>query len=741
MSTATQTATSSTADLVVRDIPLNLIAPSPTNPRKSFPDDYINELAGSIAGPHGQIQAGMVRWQTARAEDVVAARNAGLHPAFGPGDEFYQIVIGECRVRGCALANRPTFRAEVRDLSDDDVEIIQNIENLQRKDLDPIEEAEGFRKLMDKGLRLEEIAVKIGKSIQHVSAVAKLTDLIEVGKRLLRNGWLSAGHGILIARIDPDMDQPRAIAAVFGTHLDNVAKIEEQDIFDLAKEAIDLDSPLLSEKGLRQWIKDNVNLDLTKASWKLDDATLHPEAGPCSTCQFRSGNNPALFGELADGKNICMRPVCYQEKKRRQLAQVQRHGEYVRLSVAKAYEPPKEGATLLKANQWVPAKKGECNYVIEGYFIDGDQAGTVVSVCWDHKCKKHPHDALNDTGDEKRASASTSFNTDELEDDDSTATASAPVVLHGQDATEIKVTQSSPAPGPASQRAIDNTRAADERRKAEAKAEREVRFAIAQNIIEHTEYLHPRLVITLAKQLYKNQIGNPAFQLLNPAKNVQSKLSQLTHDDPLLAKIVITSLLSCNVDPMYDAANGREDFEALITSLGGNPTEARKLVMKQHSAKAESSPAPKVTSIEGLNKQLHRALHHFEGAEARWAALRKKGASDDELREALGYDLGLGGSSSSRDIGSVAYKGGKNPGIWFNSISTQGKPSLQGKELLAAVRDLLGIRREPAKEESSPRRHGGAEKSKRPDKGNVKKPVKPKAKAQKPATKKAARKK
>lgn len=701
----------------MRDLPLNLIAPSPTNPRKSFPDEYINELAGSIAGPHGQIQAGMVRWQTARAEDVVLARNAGLSPNFGPGDEFYQIVVGECRARGCAVANRPTFRAEIRELSDDEVEIIQNIENLQRKDLDPIEEAEGFKKLMDKGLRLEEIAVKIGKSIQHVSAQAKLTDLIEVGKRLLRNGWLSAGHGILIARIDPELDQPRAIAAVYGTHLDNVRKIEEQDIFDVAKEAVDMDLPIMSEKGLRQWIKDNVNLDLTKASWKLDDATLYQEAGPCTSCEFRSGNNPALFGELADGKNICMRPVCYQEKKRRQLVQIQKHGEYVRLSVAKAYEPPKQGATLLKANQWVSAKKGECKYVIDGYFIDGDQAGTVVSVCWDPKCKKHPHDALADSGDEKRTSASTRFNPDELEEDESPAQTSAP---------------SSPVP-PNALKAQAALKEQDAERKSKATQEKETRVAIALRIIGETKEFYPRLVQTLAKELYRSQVGNPAFQLINPAKNVQSKLSQIAYDDPLLPKIIVATLLSRYADPCYDANNGREEFEALVTSLGGDPKEARKLV----ECKENEPPVPKITSIEGLNKQLHRALHSFEGAKDRWAALRKKGATDDELRAALGSELGNGGSSVP-DGGSVAYKGGKNPGVWFNAVSAQGKPSLQGKELLAAVRDLLGIRREPVKEPTS-------EKPKKSTptpakKASAAKP-KPKAKAQKAATKKAGRKK
>lgn len=385
---------------IMRDIPLSMIAPSPTNPRKTFSDSYIQELAASIKSTF-QVQAGIVRWATARAEDVLLARVAGFSPAFGPGEEFYQIVVGECRSRACAAAGKETFRAEVRDLSDLEAQIIQNVENLHRKDLEPIEEAEGFANLIKAGLKLDEIAQRIDKSIQYVSARSKLTDLVGIGRKILSNGWLSAGHAILVARLDATFDQNRALCAVYdeGKEVDANIKVVDEIIFDLAKDAADNDLPIMSEKGLRQWIRDNVNLDLTKAPWQLDDPDLDEHAGACTVCPFRSGNNAALFGDLADGKNICMKPRCYNLKKQRIVQMYKTEGDYVSLSSKPSNEAPKQGATMLKAGQWVESNKGECSFTVEGLIVDGEQEGHRLHVCGDVNCKKHPHAIAGGTAD------------------------------------------------------------------------------------------------------------------------------------------------------------------------------------------------------------------------------------------------------------------------------------------------------------------------------------------------------
>jgi ParB/RepB/Spo0J family partition protein len=270
-------------------IPLGKIVPSPTNPRKTFDQNYIAELAVTIARARVH-QSIVLREWTARPEDVQRVMDLGFEPDFNPGDQVFQIILGECRWRASQLANKGTIPAVVRNLSNDEVLEMQLIENLTRKDLDPLDEAEGYQALMtkEKGLTGTEIAQRIGKSPQYVSAMVKLCALAEWGKQILRNGWITPGHAVLIARLGDYQAQERAMHAVFN----ETWNANHHTVVEAVRRKAEAGAPIMSEKALRLWIADNERCDLSKVPWKLDDAELLPAAGACTVCPHRSGSDP-----------------------------------------------------------------------------------------------------------------------------------------------------------------------------------------------------------------------------------------------------------------------------------------------------------------------------------------------------------------------------------------------------------------------------------------------------------------
>ena len=152
---------------------LNEIEPNKNQPRKYFDDEALSELAASIE-KHGVIQPLLVR------------------PL--PGGT-YQLVAGERRWRASRMAGLTEVPVVIKELSDADASALALIENLQREDLDPIEEAEGYKYLMETyGVTQEEAAQRVGKSR---SAVANLMRLLALPKdvlELVRSKTLSAGH-------------------------------------------------------------------------------------------------------------------------------------------------------------------------------------------------------------------------------------------------------------------------------------------------------------------------------------------------------------------------------------------------------------------------------------------------------------------------------------------------------------------------------------------------------------------
>ncbi len=160
------------------------IEPNRDQPRKQFDDASLKELADSIA-EHGVIQPLLVR-------------------PIGGGT--YQIVAGERRWRASRLAGLTEVPAVVRELSDSETMEIALVENLQREDLDPIEEAEGIAQLIETySLTQEAAAQKLGKSRPAVANALRLLHLPQPVREMIRQGKLTQGHArALLSLDDPD---------------------------------------------------------------------------------------------------------------------------------------------------------------------------------------------------------------------------------------------------------------------------------------------------------------------------------------------------------------------------------------------------------------------------------------------------------------------------------------------------------------------------------------------------------
>lgn len=172
------------------ELGINDLEPNRTQPRQSFDDGAMTELADSIA-QHGVLQPILVR------------------PLLSGG---YQIVAGERRWRASRMAGLTTVPAVIRDLTDSEVMQLALIENLQREDLKPLEEANGYKMLMDNfEFTQEEIAKTVGKSRPAITNALRLLNLPEDMQNMLERGEMTAGHARTLLSFKNE-DQMKAAA-------------------------------------------------------------------------------------------------------------------------------------------------------------------------------------------------------------------------------------------------------------------------------------------------------------------------------------------------------------------------------------------------------------------------------------------------------------------------------------------------------------------------------------------------
>ena len=179
-------------------LPLQKIEPNPKQPRRTFDPEALQSLADSIA-EHGVVQP-------------LAVRDAG--------NGYYQIIAGERRWRAARLAGLTELPVVVLDADDQTVMELALIENLQRQDLNPMEEAEGYRVLMEEyGLTQEQAATRVGKSRPAVANALRLLALPDEVRAMVEEGTLSAGHARAVLTLSSQRLQKAAAQKIIALRL------------------------------------------------------------------------------------------------------------------------------------------------------------------------------------------------------------------------------------------------------------------------------------------------------------------------------------------------------------------------------------------------------------------------------------------------------------------------------------------------------------------------------------------
>ncbi len=177
-----------------RTLPVEDLRPNPNQPRRTFNEQDMNDLAQSIK-EHGIIQPLIVRPDPA---------DSGK----------YQIVAGERRWRAAQMSQLHEVPALVREFDENELLQVAIIENIQRSDLNPMEEAVGYRQLMDRfGHTQLELSTAMGKSRSHLANVMRLLQLPDEIQDMVRDGKLSAGHARALLTADDPMGLARRAIA------------------------------------------------------------------------------------------------------------------------------------------------------------------------------------------------------------------------------------------------------------------------------------------------------------------------------------------------------------------------------------------------------------------------------------------------------------------------------------------------------------------------------------------------
>ncbi|MCR9260742.1 MAG: ParB/RepB/Spo0J family partition protein [Pseudomonadaceae bacterium] len=255
--------------IAVTEIPLRNLQPSPTNPRKHLTG--IEELAESIKQVGIQQPLGVRKLKGAK----------------------HEIIFGERRYTAAKMAGLKSAPCIVREYDDDQVLEIQIIENLQREDVHPLDEADGLKVLVDRGRSIAEISERIGRPTAHVAKRLRLTILAPAARKALDDETLTLGAAVELSKLPTSELQETALSELSGRHYwgDNVVR----------------------EAKVKEYVNDHYLLRLRAIPWKMDDAQLVPEAGACNVCPKRSSAQSELF-DTTSKTDLCLDRACFRGK-------------------------------------------------------------------------------------------------------------------------------------------------------------------------------------------------------------------------------------------------------------------------------------------------------------------------------------------------------------------------------------------------------------------------------------------
>lgn len=354
--------TTAIATSAYQTLPISLIHESTTNPRRTFDPAKLVELAESLR------TVGVIQPITVR-----------------PNSEGYEIIAGARRFRAARIAELDELPARILDLTDAQTLEVQIIENSQRQDVHPYEEAAGYQRLLDlPGYDVATLADKCGKSQSHIYARLTLLQLVPEVAEAFQREKITASHANLIARLTTDQ-QAEAFKQCWR------------------KDWQDKEAHLLPAKHLSAWIQNSLYLPLAEATFSIEDPSLNPEAGACLSCPRRSGYNTQLFADVQGDQ--CFDSLCYQGKVRTSIdRELAANPELVQ--IVNGYRPASERVEgQLEPNQFhvikdtAPNKAdvdddsedigAVCTTTRTGLVVYGDNTGQRITVCIDRDCAIH----------------------------------------------------------------------------------------------------------------------------------------------------------------------------------------------------------------------------------------------------------------------------------------------------------------------------------------------------------------
>lgn len=314
------TTTAAPATIYHPNIPLDLIVESPINPRKRFDQAALEELAETVRS------IGITTPVTVREIET-------------PAGIRFELASGHRRCRAARLAGLTEVPALVRALDDQQFVEVMHLENLQRADVEPLDEALAYEQLLAEGYDVPSLSVKLGKSPTYVASRVRLLALGEAGREAMVRGWLRLSHALELAKL-PVATQNDVLAMRWNLDADALERAARGDTVtdddadpedfneepDAAEEfpTVEPDVPFRVRRWqqiaeptlaeLRHHLKRDVYRRLSTVPWALDDAELVPEAGACATCAKRSGCAPLLFAELDAGADACLDQACFEKK-------------------------------------------------------------------------------------------------------------------------------------------------------------------------------------------------------------------------------------------------------------------------------------------------------------------------------------------------------------------------------------------------------------------------------------------
>lgn len=259
-------------------VPIKCLVDSPFQRPRVSERGNLEELAASMRNGTGVLEPLIAR---------VAPRGAPKGTR--------EIVAGHRRKRAAALADLFEVPCIVRELTDVEVLDLQTIENGQREGLHPLDEADHYALSIKHGRSVVELADKNGRDRSYIAKRLKLLDLVPACRKAYEEDKLTLGAAIALARVPQTLQADALEALLAGSQL----------------YLADKGAPV-SERKARELIVSRFMLQLDHAQWALNDDELVPEAGACTTCTKRTGNQSELFDDVAH--DLCTDPGCYRDK-------------------------------------------------------------------------------------------------------------------------------------------------------------------------------------------------------------------------------------------------------------------------------------------------------------------------------------------------------------------------------------------------------------------------------------------